>query len=140
MKITIKRIDTTLPLPEYHTPGAVAFDLYARESVDIAPHTVARIPTNVIVAVPAGYMLYIKDRSSTIGKKGLLATAGFIDQDYCGESDEVLFQVYNISDNPVTVGRGERVGQGVFIKIEQAEWSEVSQMSDKSRGGFGSTG
>lgn len=140
MKIRIKRLDTALPLPEYHTSGAVAFDLSARVDMTIAPRSVARIPANIIVEVPPGHMLYIKDRSSLAVKKGLLATAGFIDQDYCGEKDEILFQVYNISDAPVAIGRGERLGQGVFIKIERAEWQEAQEMKKDSRGGFGSTG
>ncbi|MBI5728918.1 MAG: dUTP diphosphatase [Candidatus Magasanikbacteria bacterium] len=140
MQVTIKRIDKTLPLPEYHTPGAVGFDLYARETATIPPQSVARIPTNIIVAAPAGYMLYVKDRSSLAMRKKLLATAGFVDQDYCGEGDEILFQVYNFSSEPITVERGERLGQATFVKIERAEWAETDQMVKKNRGGFGSTG
>ncbi|KKW17582.1 MAG: Deoxyuridine 5'-triphosphate nucleotidohydrolase Dut [Candidatus Magasanikbacteria bacterium GW2011_GWA2_50_22] len=140
MKVAIKRIDKTLPLPVYQTPGAVAFDLYAREAAAIPPQSVARIPTNVIIEVPAGYMLYVKDRSSTASRKKLLATAGFVDQDYCGEGDEILLQVYNFSQEPVTVERGERLGQGALIKIERAEWIDVDQLSAKNRGGFGTTG
>lgn len=136
----IKRVNKTLPLPEYQTPGAVAFDLYARAATTILPQSVARIPTNVIIEVPVGYMLYVKDRSSTAMRKKLLTTAGFIDQDYCGEGDEILLQVYNFSQEPATVERGERLGQGVLIKIERAEWEEVDQMAQKNRGGFGTTG
>lgn len=140
MQVYIKRVDAALPLPAYQTPGAVAFDLYARETTAIAPRSVARIPTNVIIKVPAGYMLYVKDRSSTAGRKKLLATAGFVDQDYCGEGDEILLQVYNFSQEPAMVERGERLGQGALIKIERAEWIEIDQMAPENRGGFGSTG
>ena len=72
MKIKIKRIDKTLPMPEYHTKGAVAFDLYSRIDVVIPAKILERLPTNIIVATPKGYMLEIKDRSSTLKKKGLL--------------------------------------------------------------------
>lgn len=140
MKIKIKRIDKSLPLPEYHTSGAVAFDLYSRFDTVIRPKTLERLPTNIIVAIPKGYMLEIKDRSSTLKKKGLYISTGYIDNDYCGESDEILLQVYNITENEVRVERGERIGQGVFVRIDIGEWEEVDNMDSNSRGGFGTTG
>ncbi|MBP9711846.1 MAG: dUTP diphosphatase [Candidatus Pacebacteria bacterium] len=140
MKVKIKRIDKSLPMPIYQTPGAVAFDLYSRIDVVIPPKTLERLPTNVIVATPKGYMLEIKDRSSTLKKKGLLVSTGFIDTDYCGETDEILLQVYNISDMEVKVEKGERLGQGAFIKVDIAEWEETDTMDSNSRGGFGTTG
>lgn len=139
MQIKIKRIDKTLPLPEYKTPGAVAFDLYSRLSLKIKAKTTEKIPTNIIVETPKGYLLEIKDRSSTLVKKGLLCTVGYIDQDYCGENDEILLQVYNIGDSETIIEKGERIGQGVFIKINKAEWLETEQMNKTSRGGFGTT-
>lgn len=140
MIVKIKRIDTTLPLPEYHTVGAVAFDLYSRIDAIIPPKTLERLPTNIIVATPKGYMLEIKDRSSTLKKKGLLVSTGYIDNDYCGESDEILLQVYNLTEDKVKVEKGERIGQGVFVKIEIAQWVEADIMNSNSRGGFGTTG
>jgi dUTP pyrophosphatase len=140
MKVKIKRVDKTLPLPEYHTKGAVAFDLYSRVDAVIPPKVLERLPTNVILETPKGYMLEIKDRSSTLKKKGLFVSTGFVDNDYCGDSDEILLQVYNLSDKDVTVEKGERLGQGVFIKIETAEWEETDSMNNNNRGGFGSTG
>ena len=140
LNIKIQRLDKTLPLPQYQTDGAVAFDLYAREPMVIAPHSVARIPTNLIIEVPAGYLLYIKDRSSTAHKKGLLATAGIIDQDFCGPGNEILFQVYNTLATAVNIDRGERLAQGIFIRMDTATWEEVDSLSTPTRGSFGSTG
>ncbi len=140
MKIKIKRIDASLPLPEYHTAGAVAFDLYSRIDIIIPPRSLERLPTNIIVATPKGYMLEIKDRSSTLKRKGLLVSTGYIDNDYCGEKDEILLQVYNLTDTEVKIERGERLGQAAFVRVDTAEWEEVSEMNEKSRGGFGSTG
>jgi len=140
MKIKIKRIDKTLPLPEYHTTGAVAFDLYSRVDSVILPKTLERLLTNVIIETPKGYMLEIKDRSSTLKKKGLLVSTGYIDNDYCGDTDEILLQVYNLTDNEVIIEKGERLGQGVFVKVDIAEWEEVEKMDNSNRGGFGTTG
>lgn len=142
MQVTIKRIDPTLPLPTYQTSGAVAFDIYSRVDMTIEPHTIARIPTNLIIAVPKGYVLSIVPRSSTPVKKGLLIPHGMgvIDQDYCGETDEILYQVYNFTDEPVPIARGERIGQAMFLRVNTAEWQEQTQMHEVSRGGFGTTG
>ncbi len=140
MKIKIKRIEKDLPLPEYQTSGAVAFDLYSRLDNIIKPKTLERLPTNIIVEIPEGYMLEIKDRSSTLKRKGLLVTTGYIDNDFHGEEDEILLQVYNLTDNDVKIEKGERLGQGVFVKVEKAQWEEVDKMKETARGGFGSTG
>lgn len=140
MQIKIKRIDKTLPMPAYQTEGAVAFDLYSRVDAIIKPKSLERLPTNIIVEIPKGYMLEIKDRSSTLKKKGLLVSTGYIDNDFCGEEDEILLQVFNLGDLDVKIEKGERLGQGVFVKIDIAEWEETEVMSGKSRGGFGTTG
>jgi dUTP pyrophosphatase len=140
MQVKIKRIDKALPLPEYYTEGAVAFDLYSRLDVVIPSKSLEHLPTNVIIEIPKGYMLEIKDRSSTLKRKGLLISTGYIDNDFNGDSDEILLQAYNINNDEVKVERGERLGQGVFIKIEKGEWQEVDNMSNNIRGGFGTTG
>jgi dTMP kinase len=139
MKVKIKRVDKTLPLPQYESSGAVAFDFVARQDVEIFARNMARIPSNIVVEIPSGYMLLIKDRSSTLKKKGLIITAGVVDQDYCGDEDEILLQFYNPSDLRVQVKRGEKLAQGIFLPIEKAEWEEVQEMKNKTRGGFGST-
>ena len=141
MKVNIKRIDKTLPLPKYETAGSVGFDLICRESAQIAPQSIVLIPANVIVETPPGYMLMICLRSSTPRKLGLMMAqgVGIVDNDYCGEEDELKIQVYNFTDEIVNVERGSRIAQGVFVRVDTPEWNEVEQMSNTSRGGFGST-
>ena len=141
LQVAIKRIDTDLPLPTYATAGSVGFDLLCREETEIAPRTVELIPSNVIVRIPAGYMLLLTLRSSTPLRKGLLIPngVGIIDQDYCGEGDELRVQVFNFREEAVTVARGERIAQGIFIPVMRVRWDEVDEMG-QGRGGFGSTG
>lgn len=142
MKIKIKRIDNTLPLPDYQTLGAVAFDMYSREDKIIKPKQVELLPSNLIIQAPPDYFLLVANRSSGPIKKGLMLPhgIGIIDQDFCGPEDEIKIQVYNFTDNDVEVKRGERIAQAVFVKIEKAEWDEVDQIEKNTRGGFGSTG
>ncbi|OGJ65906.1 dUTPase [Candidatus Peribacteria bacterium RIFCSPHIGHO2_12_FULL_55_11] len=150
MQVSIQRIDPTLPLPEYHTKGAVGFDLVTRETTTIAPGAIGLVPGNVIVQVPEGYALLILPRSSLPRKKSLVCphSLGVIDGDYHGPKDEIFVQVKNISDQPVIVERGERIAQGLFVKVETAQWKEVDPSTNsgqvglraETRGGFGSTG
>lgn len=142
MEVKIKRIDKSLPLPEYQTTGSVAFDLYSRIDLEIKPKEIALIPTNLIIQTPPNYMLAVVPRSSTPKKLGLFVPhgIGIIDQDYCGPEDEIHLQVFNFTDNSVNITRGQRIGQAVFVRIDTASWQEIDQIDAKTRGGFGSTG
>ena len=142
MKVRIKRIDNSLPLPVYETEGSVGFDVLAREATVIEPGSITLIPANIVVEVPTGYMLVVASRSSTPRKKGLTPPHGFgiIDHDYCGPEDEVKIQVYNFGEEPVSIERGEKIAQGVFVRVDKFEWEEVDEIRKESRGGFGSTG
>jgi len=141
MKVEIKRVDSSLPLPVYETQGSVGFDIVCREDTTIEPKSISRVPGNAIVKVPEGYALVVALRSSTPGKKQLSCPhgIGIVDNDYCGPDDELMVQVYNFSEAPVKVERGEKIAQGVFVKVERAEWDEAERVESRSRGGFGST-
>ncbi len=143
MDIKIKRIDPTLPLPEYQTGGAVAFDLYARVTTIVPPWKPAIIPANIIVEVPEGYFLMLASRSSTPLKRNLMIANGIgvIDQDYHGDKDEIGIQVLNFSTENVTINRAERIAQAILVKIAKvSKFNEVVTIKKISRGGFGSTG
>lgn len=141
MKVKIKRFDKAHPLPERHTEGAAAFDLTAREAVEILPGTVGLVHLNIAVETPHGYFMMVAARSS-IYKKGLIKPngIGIIDPDFCGDDDEIRASYYNFTDKPVLVEKGERIAQGVFIPIMKFGWQEVEKMDNKNRGGFGTTG
>lgn len=141
MKIRVKRFDKTLPLPEYKTAGAAAFDFLAREHTVVPPKAVAYIPLNVAIEVPEGHALIVAPRSST-HKKGLLManSVGIGDPDFRGDGDEYRAAYYNYTDAPVAVERGERIAQGLIKKIERVEWEEVDMLHNPTRGGFGTTG
>lgn len=142
MKVRIKRIDKTLPLPKYETDGACGFDLVIRADRVVQPNSPMILPTNVIVEVPKGYMLAVMSRSSMVKKTGLIVPHGLgvLDQDYHGPEDEAMLLVYNPTDKPIEVKRGDRLGQGVFVRVDIAEWEEVDDnLKEESRGGYGST-
>ncbi len=142
MKVKIKRLDPSIPLPEYHTTESAGFDIGSAIDVVIQPGQVFKIPTGLVFASPKGYFLMISSRSSLALKKGLVMANGIgvVDPDYAGPNDQVHIIVHNITTEPVEVKKGERLAQGIFLPIEQAEWEETDQMRETDRGGIGSTG
>jgi len=142
MKVRIKRIDKDLPLPEYQTKGSTGFDFYCREDTIIPAGQAAFVPANNVIEAPKGYFLAVLPRSSTFKKTGLLLanSMGVIDRDYAGPEDEVKLYFHNTTDNDVAVKKGDRLAQGLFLRFDQAEWNEVDEIREESRGGFGSTG
>lgn len=140
-KIKIKRFDKELPLPEYKTAGAAGFDLTAKETIKIGPGMVGYIPLNIAVETPKDHILLIAARSST-HKHGIMPVngIGIGDPDFRGDEDEYQFPSFNFTDKVVTVEKGTRIAQGIFVKFIKASWKETDKMRAKSRGGFGSTG
>ena len=141
MNVRIRRV-ADVPLPRYETASAAAFDFTAAEDVVVAPNGVGLVPTGLVVEVPAGMFLGIFARSSTPIKRGLMVAngVGVIDPDYCGPHDEVKIMVLNFTAEPVTVRRGDRIAQGMFLAAPRVAWEEVSGLRTESRGGFGATG
>jgi dUTP pyrophosphatase len=96
------------------------------------------VPTGVAIAVPAGHVGLIADRSS-LGKKGLKTAGGVIDAGYRGEVGVVL---WNISKETFTLRKGDRVAQLLIVPIAVPAVREVDNLDSTKRGsgGFGSTG
>lgn len=142
MKVRIFRKNASVPLPAYQTAGSVAFDIAPSEDTIIPPHEIRLIPTGLVICTPPGHMLVIVARSSTPLKRGLMIGngIGIVDQDYCGPDDEIKLQLFNFTDAPVEIQKGDRLAQGLFLALDRIEFEEVSTLDSKTRGGFGSTG
>ena len=141
--VRIQRLDPSLPLPRYETAGAAGFDLAASQDTVVPPGAIALVPTGLVVEAPPGHFLGVFARSSTPLKRGLMVAngVGVIDGDYCGPKDEIKIQVLNFTASPVTVSRGDRIAQGLFLPVVRVEWRESDDpLRSGSRGGFGATG
>ena len=142
MRLKITRLDSTVSLPAYGTDEAAGFDLAASQDMVVPPRQIALIRTGLVIEVPSGHFLAIFARSSTPLKRGLMVAngVGVVDPDYSGPNDEIMIQVLNFTDAPVTVQRGDRLAQGIVLPAPRVSWSEVAAIRDASRGGFGATG
>ena len=142
MKIRIVN-HSSHPLPTYETAASAGMDLRANLDADIVLNPLERIlvPTGLFVEIPDGYEAQIRPRSGLAIKKGitLLNSPGTIDADYRGEIKVILV---NLSSEPFVVCNGERIAQMIIAAHNKAEWVEVEELENTSRGagGFGHTG
>jgi dUTP pyrophosphatase len=143
-KMKIKVINRSKhKLPDYATLAAAGMDLRANLDQPLVLKSLERtlVPTGLFLEIPVGFEAQIRPRSGLAFKNGLtvLNSPGTIDADYRGEVKVILV---NLSNEEFTVNDGERVAQMVIARHEQAEWIEVEQLEESTRGegGFGSTG
>lgn len=130
-------------LPNYETIASAGMDLRANltESIVLKPLERIIVKTGLFIELPIGYEAQVRPRSGLAAKKGItvLNSPGTVDADYRGEIGVILV---NLSNDDFIVENGERVAQLVIAKHERAEWLEVTELTETSRGegGFGSTG
>jgi dUTP pyrophosphatase len=130
-------------LPSYETIASAGMDLRAHivDAIVLKPLERKIIPTGLYMELPVGYEAQVRPRSGLAAKHGVsvLNSPGTIDADYRGEIGVILV---NLSNDIFTINNGDRVAQMVIAKHERAEWNEVINLSETSRGagGFGSTG
>jgi|TARA_B100000497_G_scaffold21016_1_gene24803 dUTP pyrophosphatase len=142
--MTVKIINkSNHPLPSYETIASAGMDIraYIAQPVVLKPMQRAIIKTGLFIELPIGTEAQVRPRSGLAIKKGVtvLNSPGTIDADYRGEVGVILV---NLSNDDFEVENGARIAQLVLAKHEQAQWQQVSQLSDTHRGegGFGSTG
>ena len=142
MRLKIRRLDSTIPLPAYATDEAAGFDLTAAHDAVVGPGRIALVRTGLIIEVPTGHFLGIFARSSTPLKRGLLVAngVGVIDPDYSGPEDEIMVQVLNFTADEVRIARGDRLAQAIVLPAPRVTWQEVDIVRTVTRGGFGATG
>lgn len=130
-------------IPTYSTEDSSGADVYAcnQETVMIQPKYIASIPLGFKTAIPIGLTGFIVPRSGLARKHGIsiINTPGTIDADYRGEWQVLLVNHGNVV---FEVNPGDRIGQVVFVKTEQVEFSPVEELDETARGegGFGHTG
>ncbi|MBC5838460.1 dUTP diphosphatase [Flavobacterium muglaense] len=130
-------------LPHYETIASAGMDLRANltEPITLQPLERTLVKTGLFIELPIGYEAQVRPRSGLAFKNGItvLNAPGTVDADYRGEIGVILV---NLSNQPFEIQNGERIAQLIIAKHERANWIEVQELSETSRGegGFGSTG
>lgn len=135
--------DKGVIIPKRATDSSAGYDLASIEEVIIEPGEIRMIPTGLKVVMPKTEALFIFARSSLSIKKGLIMSnsVGVIDSDYYGNPDNeghLMVSLINVRDTAVTVVKGERIAQGIFLKYEKTSDDETE--GSIRLGGFGSSG
>ena len=116
-------------------------DLRAAETVELKAGEFKLIPLGVAMALPKGYEAHVVPRSSTFKNFGVIQTNSFgvIDESYAGDTDEWKMPVYATRDTIININ--DRICQFRICEHQpQITFNEVERLSDKNRGGFGSSG
>jgi dUTP pyrophosphatase len=142
VRVLVKRLDPTVPLPRYARTDDAGLDLHAAKTVTLAPGERALIPTGLAIALPPGYAGFVLPRSGLALRHGvgIVNAPGLIDAGYRGEVK--VLAINHDRGASVTLDAGERIAQLVVQRVERAELVEVDELppSDRGAGGFGSTG
>ena len=139
--IKIKKLVKEAIIPQYQTEGSAGFDFHSLIYTVVLPGTQELIPTGIAIELPEGTELQLRARSGLAVKYMITVTnsPGTIDSDYRGEIKIILI---NHSKVPFVVNVKDRIAQGVFKEYLRANFIEVDELSNSSRGegGYGHTG
>ena len=146
VRIQVRRVRShaaPLPLPQYQSDQAAGLDLCADIDGEwtLAPLARRAVPTGIAIALPEGHEAQVRPRSGLALRHGItcINSPGTIDADYRGEIQVLLV---NLSGEPYTLRRGERIAQLVVAPVVHAVLEEVDTLplTIRGEGGFGSTG
>jgi dUTP pyrophosphatase len=138
MELRVKRIHPDAKIPTYGHSGDAGMDLFAVVDRTLAPGEVFAVPTGIQVAIPAGFVGLIWDKSG-LSLKGVHRLAGVVDAGYRGEVQVVMI---NLGKEPFALKKGMKIAQMLIQPVAAVTIVESDTLDDTSRGegGFGSTG
>lgn len=135
MKLKWKRVHRDAQPPVFSSEGAAAFDIVGIRKVGDT------FDTGLAFDIPDGYVLLIFSRSGHGFKENtrLANAVGVVDSDYTGE---VKVKLTRDDGRPVTAQPGDRIAQGMLLRLPKFELEETQKLKETKRGsdGFGSTG
>lgn len=134
-----------LPVRAHDTDAGMDFFFCPVESsvMRIDPGRSVLLPTGVKVEVPPNCMLQVMNKSGVASKRSLVAGACVVDEGYTGE---IFVNLHNIGTETQFIESGEKVAQGVFVKIEKPRLRVVEEdniyggNTSRGSGALGSTG
>ena len=139
------RPNAKLPNRAHKTDAGMDFFFCPVEgaAVRIAPGQSVLLETGVKMEVPPSCMLQIMNKSGVASKKHLITGACVVDEGYTGE---IFVNLHNIGTDVEFIEPGQKVAQGVFVKIEKPQLWEIEsdsiygQETMRGAGALGSTG
>ncbi len=140
VRLSVRRLDTGLPLPHYAHADDAGLDLFARLDATLAPGQRSLVPTGVAIAVPSGWVGLVHPRSGLAARHGVtvLNAPGTIDAGYRGE---IFVNLANLDPRrDFTVHRGDRIAQLLLQRVAHVEVVETDVLTQTDRGQTGHGG
>ena len=131
-------LDKGAYMPERAHATDAGADLRTPHDVTIMPRGSAVIDTGVHIELPPNTVGMLKSKSGLNVKHGI-TSEGVIDVGYTGS---IRVKLYNLSDTPYEVKRGDKISQLVVMPILIPSFELVDELeaTERGNGGFGSTG
>lgn len=131
-------LDDGAIMPHRAHSADAGFDLFSREDAVIYPNAGGIFDTGVHVAIPEGYVGFLKSKSG-LNVKHSIQSEGVIDSGYTGS---IHVKLFNHGSKAVYIDKGQKISQLVLLPIVTPELVLVDSLEDTERGanGFGSTG
>lgn len=128
-------------LPRRATEGSAGHDFVSPIEFKLEPGEEIKIPTGIRCGMHIDWALFVLPRSG-MGFKyraRLSNTLGLVDSDYYYSDNEghIFVKLTNEGNRTLTVKRGEKFCQGVFLQYGTAD---IGEITTKRNGGMGSTG
>jgi dUTP pyrophosphatase len=138
MEIRVKRIHPEAKLPVYGHLGDAGMDIFSVVDRELGPGEVFAVPTGIQVAIPAGHVGLVWDKSG-ISLRGVHRLAGVVDSGYRGEVQVVMI---NLGAAPFAIKKGMKIAQMLVQPVAAVTVVECEALDGTPRGdgGFGSTG
>lgn len=132
------KLDPGAKMPHRSHDLDAGYDLFAMETKTIPGGYSRNFDTGVHVAIPAGFVGFVKAKSGLNMKHGITCT-GVVDSGYTGS---IRVNLYNHGLSSYTVEKGDKIAQLVILPIYTPSLELVDELDQTERGdrGFGSTG
>ena len=132
------KLDEGAKLPTRAHETDAGLDIYARETKVVLAKHGQIFDTGVHVAIPKGYVGFLKSKSGLNVKEGI-TSEGVIDAGYTGS---IAVKLYNHTEFDYLVHKGDKISQLVILPIETPDLEVVEELEETDRGnnGFGSSG
>lgn len=125
-------------LPERAHETDAGLDIRSPIKAVVFGHNSIIIDTGIHIAIPEGYVGFLKSKSGLNVKHGI-TSEGVIDSGYTGS---IRVKLFNNSSDMFAFERGDKITQLVILPILTPEIEVVESLDETERGdnGFGSTG
>lgn len=142
MLLKFKKIHPDAKTPSYANSQDAGLDLYSIDDMTIQKGQRCLVHTGIVIELPPNTEAQIRPKSGLALNFGItvLNTPGTIDEGYRGEIGVILI---NLGEKEYHVKPGDKIAQMVIkrtLNIEIEEGESIYLQTERSNGGFGSSG